>query len=242
MRVIPLLLLENNRLVKTVQFKKPVYVGDPINAVRIFNDKEVDELLLLEINASREKKRPDFKFLERIVSEAFMPIGYGGGIKTIEDAKTLFSLGIEKIILNNLFFENEQEIIKIIEHYGSQSVVACINIKKNLFGKKQPYFKGIDKTGTTDLFEFATHCQQLGIGEIILQSVDNDGTGKGYDVDILKKISDSLNIPVVIAGGAASEADFKLAFENGASAAAAGSMFVFNGKHRAVLITYSNKY
>ena len=242
MRVIPILLLENNRLVKTIQFKKPVYVGDPINAVRIFNDKEVDELVLLEINATKEKKRPDFKLLERIVSEAFMPIGYGGGIKTIEDVKTLFSLGIEKIVLNSLLFENQKEVVKIIEHYGSQSVVACIDIKKNLFGKKYPYFKGIDKTGPNDILEFATHCQEIGIGEIILQSVDKDGTGLGYDIDILKQISGSLNIPVVIAGGAASGADLKLAFENGASAAAAGSMFVFNGKHRAVLISYTNKY
>jgi cyclase len=242
MRVIPVLLLDNKRLVKTVQFKKPVYVGDPINAVRIFNEKDVDELVLLDISASKENRKPDFNLLEDIVSEAFMPIGYGGGIKSLEDARTLFSLGIEKVILNSLLIENEKEVEKLVSDYGSQSVVACIDFKKNLFGKKNPFFKGLSKTLSGDVLDFAKKMQNIGVGEIIIQSVDKDGTGTGYDLELLNLISKSVSVPVVIAGGAASGTDFKLALENGASAAAAGSMFVFNGKHRAVLISYTNKF
>lgn len=242
MRVIPVLLIDNKRLVKTIRFKNPVYVGDPINAVRIFNEKEVDELVLLDISATKEKKQPDYKLLESIVSEAFMPIGYGGGIRSLDHAKILFNLGIEKLIFNSLIHENRQKLVKIIEHYGSQSVVACIDVKMNLFGKRQIYFKGIAQTLKTDIIEYSRHLQKLGIGEIILQSVDKDGTGTGYDLQLLESLSGALEIPVVIAGGASTGNDFKMAFNHGASGAAAGSMFVFNGKHRAVLISYTNKF
>jgi len=242
MRVIPVLLLDNKKLVKTIRFKDPVYVGDPVNAVRIFNEKEVDELVLLDISATKDKREPDYKLLENIVSEAFMPIGYGGGIKSLAVANTLFGLGIEKVIFNSLMIENENEIRKIVEHYGSQSVIACVDIKKNFLGKKQVFFKGLSKTITTDILDYVEHLQSVGFGEIILQSVDKDGTGTGYDLEVLEHVSGKLNIPVVIAGGAATENDFKNAFNKGASAAAAGSMFVFNGKHRAVLISYTNKF
>jgi cyclase len=242
MRVIPVLLLDNKRLVKTIQFKNPIYVGDPINAVKIFNEKEVDELTLIDITATKENRKPDFRLIEDIVSEAFMPIGYGGGIKSIEDARTLFTLGVEKVVLNSLLIENEGEISRLVGEYGSQSVVACIDYKKNLFGKKNPFFKGLSKSLSTDVLEFAKRIQDLGVGEIILQSVDKDGSGSGYDLEMLSLISKAVSIPVVVAGGASTGNDFRLAFDHGASAAAAGSMFVFNGKHRAVLISYTNKF
>lgn len=241
-RIIPILLLSNNGLVKTQKFKDPVYIGDPINAVRIFNDKEVDELVLLDINVSRENKKPNFRFLQSIVCEAFMPIGYGGGIRTLEDAKNAFNMGIEKVIINSALYDSFNTIQQIIESYGSQSVIACVDYKKNLWGKTCPCFYGGTKMLKTDLLSYISSLVELGVGELILQSIDRDGTFGGYDLETISKLSRSVEIPVVAAGGAANHADFKAVIGNGASAAAAGSMFVFNGKHRAVLISYNNKF
>ncbi len=237
-RVIPVLLLKNAGLVKTRKFKDPKYVGDPINAVRIFNDKEVDELVFLDISATPQNKKPNFDLIKDIASEAFMPFAYGGGIKTLNDIEKLINLGVEKVILNTVAFENSELIGKAVEVFGSQSIVLSMDIKKTLLGKKKIYSycgkKKIDK----DYVDFAKEMEQKGVGEIILNSIDNDGMMQGYDLDIIKKVSKAVSIPVVAVGGAGKLEHFREAVDNGASAVAAGSMFVFNGPHRAVLISY----
>jgi len=239
-RVIPVLLLQGRGLVKTVRFKDPTYIGDPINAVKIFNDKEVDELVLLDIDASKNNRKPDFELLKSIGSEAFMPVGYGGGIKTMQDVHMVFQSGIEKVILNSLLMENEAALKEMVDHYGSQSIIACVDYKKNIFGKAHPYFFSGTRSSKTDIVSYVKHLESLGIGEIILQSIERDGSFQGYDLETIHRVANALNIPVVAAGGAASQSDLKLALEKGASAVAAGSMFVYNGKHKAVLISYIN--
>jgi cyclase len=240
-RVIPVLLLKESALYKTVKFADSKYVGDPINAVRIFNEKEVDELVILDINASKDKKGPDYDLLESIVSEAFMPIGYGGGVNSLLQAKRLFNLGIEKIIINSALYQNESLLYDLVANFGSQSVVACLDYKKNIFGKKFPVFLNATKNKKVDLITFAIHLESLGVGEIILHSVDRDGTFTGYDLEQIKAVSYAINIPLVACGGAGKISDLADAIRAGASAVAAGSIFVFNGIHKAVLISYNNK-
>ena len=225
---------------KTVRFKNPVYIGDPINTVKIFNDKEVDELVLLDISAGAKGNRPDFELLKDIVSEAFIPIGYGGGIRNMEDIHQLFQIGVEKVIINSLLYENKHLVKEMVSHYGSQSIIACVDYKKNLFGKIYPYFSSGTKSLRKDLTAYVKELEELGFGEIILQCIDRDGTFKGYDIETIRTVTTALNIPVVVSGGASDISDLRLAIENGASAAAAGSMFVYNGKHKAVLISYIN--
>ncbi len=237
-RVIPILLLKDAGLVKTRKFKEPKYVGDPINAVRIFNDKEVDELVFLDISATPQNKKPNFELIKDIASEAFMPFAYGGGIKTLEDIEKIISLGVEKVVLNSIAFENPDLINKAVEIFGSQSIVLSLDIKKTLFGRKKIYTKCGSQKINRDYIEFAKEMEQRGVGEIIVNSIDNDGMMQGYDLEIIRDVSRSVNIPVVAAGGAGKLEHFKEAVDSGASAVAAGSMFVFNGPHRAVLISY----
>jgi len=237
-RVIPALLLKNAGLVKTIKFKDPKYVGDPINAVRIFNDKEVDELVFLDINASIEGRGPNFELLARIASEAFMPFGYGGGISTLEQVKKLFALGVEKIIINTVAIQSPEFVTAAMEIAGSSSVVVSIDVRKNILGKHQVWFKSGSKKASVEVIEWVQEMESRGAGEIIIQSIDQDGTQKGYDLPLIEKISGAVGIPVIGLGGASNLDDFKAAIEMGASAAAAGSMFVFHGKHRAVLIKY----
>jgi len=237
-RVIPVLLLKNGGLYKGVKFKNHKYVGDPINTVKIFNDKEVDELVLLDIEASRYEKAIDFYLLQEIATEAFMPLAYGGGIRTVEDAHKLFSIGIEKIILNTSAIENIELLKILISKFGGQSIVVSLDIKKNLFNKYQLFIKsGSFKTRYNPL-DFAKEMQNIGVGEILINSIDNDGVMNGYDLDIIKKISKALSIPVIACGGASNLEDMKQAKEVGASAVGAGSMFVYHGIHKAVLISY----
>jgi imidazole glycerol-phosphate synthase subunit HisF len=241
-RVIPCLLLKNNGLVKSVKFKNPTYVGDPINAVKIFNDKEVDELLFIDIEASRQKRGPNFDFIVKISREAFMPFGYGGGIRTLEDVKALMRLGVEKVSLNAYALENPDFITAAAEIVGSQSVVVAIDVKKDLWGAYKVYDHVSQKATKINPVEYAQMAVLKGAGEILLNSVDRDGTFSGYDIDLLKKVTSSVNIPVIALGGAGSLHDFALAVTEGnASAVAAGSFFVFYGPHRAVLITYPEK-
>lgn len=242
MRVIPILLLHEDKLVKTKKFSKPQYVGDPINAVKIFNEKEVDELVLLDISASKNKKNPNFNLIENIVSEAFMPVAYGGGIKTFEEAKRLFALGIEKLVFNNLFFENPEIIAEIVKYFGSQSVVLCLNLRKNFWSKYELFVPATNKSLKFQIEALLEKIQLMGFGELIIQSVNNDGMREGMDYDLLKLFAEAVSIPVVLAGGASNETDFFKAKEAGASAVGAGSMFVFTGKHNAVLITYKNPF
>jgi len=237
-RVIPVLLLQNGGLVKTYRFKQPKYVGDPINAVKIFNEKEVDELLLLDISCSINQTVPDYNLILKIVSEAFMPVGYGGGIKTADQAKRIFDLGIEKIILNTALQSNPDLISNISSIYGSSSVVANIDYKKNIFGKYRVYFKSGTVKSDYNPIEWALKLQEAGAGEIILNNIDREGTYSGYDVELLLTISRKISLPVVISGGASSMKDFKKAFECGASGMAAGSLFIYKRPHNAVLISY----
>lgn len=242
-RVIPCLLLKDAGLVKTQQFKKPKYIGDPINAVKIFNDKEVDELVFLDISATPENRVPNFDLIKDIGSEAFMPFGYGGGITRLQQIEQLFNLGVEKVILNTIAHINPGLITQASKVFGSQSIVVSIDYKHNLFGKTEVFITcGTINTKQSPL-EYAIKMQDMGAGEIFLNSIDRDGTFKGYDIKTIKEITPKLNIPLVACGGAANLTDFRKAVkEGGASAVSAGSMFVFQGIHRAVLITYPNYY
>jgi cyclase len=241
-RVIPVLLIHNRGLVKSLKFKDYKYVGDPINAVRIFNDKEVDELAILDIDAGVENRVPDIKRIEEIASEAFMPIAYGGGITTAYQAKQILSAGVEKVILNRSAVKNHVLVTEIAKQFGSQSVVVSIDYKKNLFGKQGVYIEN-GKTNTgLDPLAFAKQMEDSGAGEILLNSIERDGSFSGYDLDMIEKISHSVNIPLIAVGGASSLSDFKQAAQRGASAVSAGSMFVFQRPHRAVLISYPSQH
>lgn len=237
-RVIPVLLLKNNGLVKTTRFKKPVYVGDPINAVRIFNEKEVDELILLDITATNEKRNPNYSRIQEIVSEAFMPIGYGGGISRMDQIEQLFKIGVEKVIINTAAHVNPKLITEAANVFGNQSIVVAIDLKKTIFGKTMIITHAGKKTQKTDLISFLQQIQKAGAGEIFINSIDRDGTMKGYDTVLIRNLSPNINVPLIVCGGAGSVNDFVEAVHAGASAVAAGAMFVFQGIHRAVLISY----
>jgi len=237
-RIIPTLLLKNRGFYKGIKFKNHQYVGDPINTIKIFNEKEVDELVIFDIIASKDNKPIDFEYLKEIVSEAFMPIGYGGGVKSIEDAKNLFSIGIEKVILNTNAILNSNLIKELVDVFGSQSIVFSLDVKKTLFGGKKVFIKSGTKNTKLNPLDVALQMQKLGVGEIILNDIDRDGTFSGYDLDIIKDISSKLDIPLVASGGASNLNDFKLAKVAGAHACAAGAMFVYHMPHRAVVISY----
>ena len=241
-RVIPCLLLKDNGLVKTIKFKNPSYVGDPINAVKIFNEKEVDELVFLDISASTLKKGPNFKLLSEISTECFMPLGYGGGITTLQEIEKLFNLGIEKVILNSSAFSNPTLLQQAIAIFGSQSVVVSMDVRKNWLTKKQTVYtlNGQYNTKLNPL-EYAKQMESVGVGELIVNSIDQDGTMDGYDYTLIKSIADAVKIPIVALGGAGSIEDLKKAKLAGASALSAGSLFVYQKPHRAVLITYPSK-
>lgn len=237
-RVIPCLLLKNEGLVKTVKFKDPKYLGDPINIVRIFNDKEVDELIFLDITATVENRSPNFEMLGKITSECFMPLGYGGGIRTLEDVKKLLAIGVEKIVLNTSAVENPSLIRAAANYAGSQAVVISIDVKKTMFGKYEVYTRGGKKSTGFDPVKFSVEMEKQGAGELFLNSIDRDGTMQGYDLELVRRVADSVTIPVIACGGAGNIQHLAEAIEAGASAAAAGSMFVFQGPLRGVLISY----
>jgi cyclase len=238
-RIVVCLLLRNQGLVKTVRFKDPKYIGDPINAVRIFNEKEVDELVFLDITATRERRRPPFELLERITTECFMPLCYGGGVRTIGDVKRLVGLGVEKVAINTYAVQRPAFIREAADLCGSSSVIASIDVMKTLFGRYVVVTHGGTRKTGLDPVQFAIEMERQGAGEIILNSVDRDGTMSGYDLELVRRVSTAVGIPVVACGGAGSLDDLRSAVVEGhASAAAAGSMFVYHGRHRAVLITY----
>jgi cyclase len=237
-RVIPCLLLRNGGLVKSVKFKDFRYVGDPINAVRIFNDKEVDELVFLDIACRMSGTGPNFELLADITSEAFMPFGYGGGIRDLNDIKKLYAIGVEKVILNTVAETNPRLITQAAEIAGSSGVVVSIDVKKSLFGRNSIVTHSGTKDTGLDPVQYAKKMEELGAGEIFLNSINRDGTMQGYDIDLINEIASQISIPVVAVGGAGVIRHFREAIQAGASAVGAGSMFVFHGKHRAVLITY----
>ena len=240
-RIIPVLLLGKNGLVKTVNFNTPKYVGDPINAVKIFNEKEVDEIIILDIEATTNNYSPNFERIKNIVSEAFVPLGYGGGITQLDEVKKLFYVGLEKVIINSGIYTNPKIIEESVKIFGSQSIVGVLDIRKNFWGKYETFINGGKLNINQDPFERAKLMEKMGIGELFINCINLDGTMKGYDLNLLKKISENISIPVIICGGAGENLHFKQAFEKGATAAAAGSKFVFYGKHKAVLINYPSK-
>jgi imidazole glycerol-phosphate synthase subunit HisF len=238
-RVIPCLLLNRGGLVKTRQFADAKYVGDPINAVKIFNDKEVDELVLLDITATSEKRAPNFTLIQEIASECFMPFAYGGALANLEDARRVLALGAEKVVFNTAALRAPDVLRSASREFGAQAVVASIDVKRKLFGRYEVVAERARKSTGRDPVAFARELEDLGVGEIFLTSVDREGTMEGYDVDLIRRVSAAVSVPVVANGGAGSIPDFGLALnDGGASAVAAGAMFVFHGPHRAVLITY----
>jgi len=241
-RVIPSLLLSKNGLVKTKKFKNPKYIGDPINAIRIFNEKEVDELTFLDIDASKGGFEPSYELLADIARECFMPFGYGGGIKTIDQIQKILKLGVEKVIINTAAFHDPAFVKEACRTFGSSTIVVSIDVKKNLFGKNQVHVKGGTENTKMDPVEYSKSMAEIGVGEILLNSIDRDGTYTGYDLTLVEKVSRAVNVPVVACGGAGSISDFTKAVHAGASGVSAGSLFVFHGKHQAVLITYPSQY
>jgi cyclase len=239
-RVIPALLLRNDSLVKTMRFGNFCYVGDPANTVRIFNELEVDELLFLDINASRDKRNPNLRILADIADECFMPVGYGGGIRSFEQAKAVFDIGFEKVVLNTYATENPSLIDEIASHYGSQAVIASIDVKKGLFGEKTVRTMGGRRNTRRDPVEWAKEVERRGAGEILLTSIDREGTWAGFDLDLVKRVADAVSIPVIAHGGAGSVGDVAKAISMAnASAVAIGSMVVFQKQGMGVLINYN---
>jgi cyclase len=238
-RVIPALLLKGQGLVKTIKFKDPKYLGDPINVVKIFNEKGVDEIVLLDITATPENRGPKFDMLKDIASEAFIPLAYGGGIRSMDDVRKLLSIGIEKLIMNTAAVETPALLREVADHAGSQAVVASIDVKKNFLGKYEVFTRcGQKKTGL-DPVKHAVEMEKMGAGEIIINSIDRDGTMQGYDLDLVRKVADAVRVPVVACGGAGNLSHVAEVIKEGhASAAAAGSIFVFQGPLRGVLISY----
>ncbi|MEN3291013.1 MAG: imidazole glycerol-phosphate synthase subunit HisF [Burkholderiales bacterium] len=241
-RVIPCLLLRGRGLVKTRKFKEPVYIGDPVNAVRIFNEKEVDELIVLDIDASREERDPNYELVSEIAGECFMPIAYGGGIRTLQQARKLIRSGVEKVVVNSAALESSRIITEIADVFGSQAVVGAVDVRRSLLGN----YKIVAKSATVETrIQFEAHLRQLeaaGAGEIFVNSVDRDGVMGGYDLELLRLATANVKVPVIASGGAGTAEHFTQAVrEGGASAVAAGSMFVFFGRHRAVLINYPDE-
>lgn len=237
-RVIPCLLLRNGGLVKTLKFSEPKYVGDPINAIRIFNDKEVDELMVLDITASKEKKEPNYALIEQFASECFMPLSYGGGIKTMEQAQRLFNSGIEKICLQTSVLDDLALVKNLSDKWGSSSILVSVDVKRNWLGQPKLYSAATGKTLDKKWQDYMLDAVKAGAGEIVLNAVDKDGTMKGMDIELIKEAAKILSVPLVAVGGAGSLADIKAAVDAGANAVSAGAFFVFQGPHRAVLITY----
>ncbi|RYE25901.1 MAG: imidazole glycerol phosphate synthase subunit HisF [Sphingobacteriales bacterium] len=241
-RVIPCLQLLDGSLVKTVKFDKPAYIGDPINTVRIFNELEVDELCLLDIRASAKGYPPNFELLQQIANECFMPLSYGGGIDSFATAQKIFSIGFEKIILNTALHTKPQLIHELVAHFGSQAIVASIDVKKNMWGKYMAYTNDGTQKIDADPVSLAQQLQRQGVGEILLTSIDRDGTWHGYDITITEKVATAVTIPVIAYGGAGSVKDIETVIKTGrASAAALGSMVVYQKQGMGVLVNFPDK-
>jgi cyclase len=241
-RIIPSLLIHENGLVKTVNFKDPKYVGDPINAVKIFNEKQVDELVFFDIDATVLNREPDYSLIEKLANQSRMPLCYGGGVKTVEQAQKIFSLGIEKIALSSAVIQNPSLVTQIAQRVGSQSVIVVLDIKKKLFGGYEVYTHNGKKATGINPIKFAQELEALGVGELVLNSIDQDGMMKGYDLNLIEKVVENISIPVTVLGGAGSLKDIETVIEkNGVIGVAAGSLFVFKGPYKAVLINYPNQ-
>lgn len=241
-RVIPCLQLIDDNLVKTVKFDNHGYIGDPINTVRIFNELEVDELCFLDIRASVQGREPNIEILQQIANECFMPLSYGGGVKDFETAQKILSIGFEKIVLNTAAYRIPTLVSQISEHFGAQAVIGSIDVKKNMWGKYQVYINDGKEKIKKDAVEWAKELEQLGVGELLITSMDKDGSWSGYDQDIIAKINDVVNIPVIANGGAGSVADIESVVKKcGVSAVALGSLVVYQKKGMGVLVNFPDK-
>ena len=241
-RLIPMLLIENESIVKGSKFKNHTYVGDPLNIIKLFNDLEANEIFICGITNTVKNKRPAFSYLQKIASQAFMPISYGGGISCVEDAEKIISIGFEKVALNSAAIEDFHLLKNISSSIGSSSTIASLDVKKNFFSRQLVFTHSGTKNTKMNPLEIALRMQDNGAGELILCSVDNEGTNKGFDYDLISLITSALDIPVIASGGAHSLDCFSKAVDAGADAAAAGNYFIFNGEHRAVLVSYPNFY
>jgi len=241
-RIIPCLLLQGAGLVKTTKFRNEKYIGDPVNAIKIFNEKGADELIFLDITASIENRRPDFALIAQVAAECFMPVCYGGGIKEIDDAKKIFNCGIEKISLGSAALEKPGFIRELVRIFGSQSIVVCLDVKKNLLGNYEVSTRRASKKTGLEPLEAAKMMQDMGAGEFLINSVDRDGTMAGYDLGLIQRITKNISIPVIACGGAGNlKHILEVISEAGASSGAAGSLFVFHSKLRGVLINYPDR-
>lgn len=237
-RVIPVLLVSDGYLVKPVKFGRETYIGDPINAVRIFNEKQVDELMICDIDATVKGTGVNYTLIEEIASEAFMPVGYGGGVASADEARRITSIGIEKVVLGSIAVARPEVVTEVSFALGSSSTVVSVDARKKLTGGWDTLVERATRKTGMDPMQSATRAQVLGAGEILLSSIDREGSFGGYDLALVRAVTSAVTVPVIALGGAGSFDDFGLALEAGASAVAAGSMFVQHGKHRAVLISY----
>ena len=240
-RVIPCLLIQGNGLVKTRKFKDPVYVGDPVNAMRIFSDKEADEIVVLDIDASKNSVEPNYELIAEMAGEAFMPMAYGGGVTSVEQVRRLIRCGIEKVVINSAAVGSLEWIREAVGIYGSQAIVGGVDVKKTLLGGYRVVIRSATVEAPVDLDRHISNLVSVGVGEIFVNSVDRDGSMAGYDLQLIRRVTKGINVPIVVCGGAGTINHLAEGVRNGASAVAAGSMFVFHGKHRAVLISYSNE-
>jgi cyclase len=237
-RVIPCLLIQGNGLVKTRKFKDPVYVGDPVNAMRIFSEKEADEIVVLDIDASRKGAEPNYELIAEMAGEAFMPMAYGGGISNVEQVRRLIRCGIEKIVVNSAAVRSMEWIREAVGIFGRQAIVGAVDVKKTLLGGYRVVTRSATEDAQIDLDQHIANLVTAGVGEIFINSVDRDGLMSGYDLQLIQRVSRNLTVPLVACGGAGTVEHLEEGVCHGASAVAAGSMFVFHGKHRAVLISY----
>jgi cyclase len=242
-RIIPCLLVKNGGLVKTVQFGESKYVGDPINAVRIFNEKEVDELMVVDIDATAHNREPNYQLIKNLAAECRMPLCYGGGVKTPDQVQKIVSLGVEKVAISSAAIQTPELISEAAVRVGNQSIVVVLDVKKTGLLRRYELFthNGSKKTGLNPA-EFAQRAQSLGAGEVVINSIDQDGVMKGYDLDLVRSVRDAITLPLTVLGGAGTLEDIsKLIQQFGIIGAAAGSLFVFKGKYRAVLINYPSR-
>lgn len=239
-RVIPCLLLRGNGLVKTKKYKDAIYIGDPVNTVRIFSDKEADEIVILDIDASRQGYEPNYELIAEMAGEAFMPVAYGGGVRKLEQIRRLIRSGVEKVVINTLATESTELIRAAVNVFGSQAIVGGVDVRRKMFGGFTVVAKSATVATRLNLQEHIQSLVQAGVGELFINDVDHDGAMTGYDLDLVRTVAKA-PVPVVVCGGAGTMDHLSQAIhEGGASAVAAGSMFVFHGKHRAVLINYPN--
>lgn len=237
-RIIPCLLLKNEGLVKSEKFTNHRYIGDPINAVKIFNTKEVDELIIIDIQASKKKSEIDWETIKNIASECFMPLSYGGGISNLDQIKRLLKIGVEKVIMNNIALKNPLFISEAVKHFGQSTIVCAVDIKKNFWGSYEVFDHVNNKRLSIKPLDYILKLEKLGIGEVFINNVDRDGTFKGVDLDIILDVLKKISIPLVCSGGISSLKEISSISKHNISGIAVGSLFVYNGPHRAVLISY----